>query len=168
MLGFAPECHNVTVSNSGSASLFQQGENPSAKCPNCSPVVWEGLLGSNDTSLLIKKILPEITAINEVLGCCEPIVCLPTKTNHCSLEEIPTQWKGKFYQPFKDSLSEAAYFSEWFLLQMLNNMSLPKGLTVEGVVQLASVHMVSYLNFSSYCILIFIDSNGYDRKYCHG
>ncbi|RHZ24026.1 hypothetical protein DYB37_003667 [Aphanomyces astaci] len=41
-----------------------------------------------------------------------------------------------------DSLSEAQFLSEWFLLQSLNNMSLPPAMTLADVVSLGVIHKV--------------------------
>ncbi|RHY14457.1 hypothetical protein DYB25_010694, partial [Aphanomyces astaci] len=42
----------------------------------------------------------------------------------------------------EDSLSEAQFLSEWFLLQSLNNMSLPPAMTLADVVSLGVIHKV--------------------------
>ncbi|RHY34353.1 hypothetical protein DYB32_000991 [Aphanomyces invadans] len=47
-----------------------------------------------------------------------------------------------FYDPWHDSLSEAQFLSEWFLLQSLNNMSLPPSMALDDVVALGAIHKV--------------------------
>lgn len=152
--------------------LFEQGQDPTANCPVCSragpaflfrvsmvhclsthiglrqPTVYEGIVGRNDTRFVVEEVKEEIEEINKLLQCCAPSVCaaddgfLPSQPQ-CDLFAIPTTWNGAFYLPWKDTLSNADYFSEWLLLQSLNNMSLPSELTFEKILHLARIHEVS-------------------------
>lgn len=113
--------------------------------------VYEGITGSNDTRYIIQEIRDEIAEINDILECCAPSVCAAAadtalsandSSGTCDLFGIPTQWNGAFYLPWKDTFSTADYFSEFWLLQSLNNMTLPAGLTFEKILSLSKVHKV--------------------------
>jgi hypothetical protein len=90
--------------------------------------------------------------VNELLQCCAASVCsinegpgsvdASESSATCDLFGIPTQWNGAFYLPWKDTLSNTDYFSEWLLLQSLNNMSLPSQLSFEKILSLAKIHEV--------------------------
>lgn len=130
--------------------LFEQGQDPTANCPVCSKTVYEGITGSNDTRFLIQEIRDEIEQINDILECCAPSVCEATTSalaaltamdnGTCGLFDVPSQWNGAFYAPWKDTMSTADYFSEFWLLQSLNNMTLPAALSFEKILALAKVH----------------------------
>ncbi|KAI9989668.1 hypothetical protein PInf_019953 [Phytophthora infestans] len=98
------------------------------------------------------KILPlaVLYARELCMKCCAESVCnideepgtsnLTEDSTTCDLFGIPTQWNGAFYLPWKDTLSNVNYFSEWLLLQSLNNMSLPSQLSFEKILSLARIH----------------------------
>jgi hypothetical protein len=106
-------------------------------------------VGRSDTQFVVNDIREEIEEINSLLQCCAPTVCAsssgewpPSPEAQCGLFDIPTSWNGAFYLPWKDTLSDADYFSEWLLLQSLNNMTLPGTLTFDKILRLARIHEV--------------------------
>lgn len=105
--------------------------------------MYEGITGSNDTRFILQEVQQEVQQINDLLDCCAPSVC--DTDDSCDLNNVPTKWNGAFYQPWTDTLSDADYFSEWLLLQSVNNMTLPAALTFDKVLELAKVHEVSHL-----------------------
>lgn len=113
-----------------------------------STAVYEGIVGSNDSRFVVHEVREEIEEIDALLQCCAPSVCendSDAGESTCDLFGVPTKWNGAFYLPWKDTLSDADYFSEWLLLQSLNNMTLPGGLTFDKVLQLARIHSVRLL-----------------------
>lgn len=113
--------------------------------------VYEGIVGRNDSQYVVDDIREEIEEINKLIQCCAPTVCASSNVEwppnqqqqQCDLFDIPTVWNGAFYLPWKDTLSDADYFSEWLLLQSLNNMTLPGALTFDKILRLARIHEVS-------------------------
>ncbi|KAG7400040.1 hypothetical protein PHYBOEH_007108 [Phytophthora boehmeriae] len=154
MSGLYPSCKDLVPITKQTQLLFEQGQNPTANCPVCSKAVYEGIVGSNDTRFVLQEVHEEVAEVNELLQCCAHSVCnlgdeLNTpdrsdRSNTCDLFEIPTTWNGAFYLPWKDTLSNADYFSEWLLLQSLNNMTLPSQLTFEKILSLAKIHSVTF------------------------
>ncbi|ETN13506.1 hypothetical protein PPTG_08309 [Phytophthora nicotianae INRA-310] len=147
--GLYPLCTELVPITKETQSLFEQGQDPTANCPVCSRAVYEGITGSNDTRFVLQEIQEEVAEVNELLQCCAASVCSTdeepeksdsTESATCDLFGIPTQWNGAFYLPWKDTLSNADYFSEWLLLQSLNNMSLPSQLSFEKILSLARIH----------------------------
>lgn len=114
--------------------------------------VYEGITGSNDTRFVLQEIREEVAEVNKLLQCCAASVCKideepvnidsSESSTTCDLFGIPAQWNGAFYLPWKDTLSNTDYFSEWLLLQSLNNMSLPSQLSFEKILSLAKIHEV--------------------------
>lgn len=127
-------------------------------------VVYEGITGSNDTTFVLQDIREEVAAVNDFLQCCAASVCNLVEESvsmksaqssaTCDLFGIPTTWNGAFYMPWSDTLSNANYFSEWLLLQSLNNMSLPSQLSFETILSLAKIHEVAIRSFL--CILAIV------------
>lgn len=110
-------------------------------------VVYEGITGANDTRYLLQEIRDEVAQINDILQCCAPAVCAASNGNGtCNLFGVPTRWNGAFYEPWVDTMSTANYFSEFWLLQSLNNMTLPNGLSFETILKLSRVHKVRSLS----------------------
>ncbi|KAF1334664.1 hypothetical protein FI667_g1595, partial [Globisporangium splendens] len=146
MHGLYPTCPDLVPITAETRLLFEQGQDPTANCPVTSRTIYEGIVGANDTRYVIQGIRNEITEINDLLECCTPSVCSATSAADessnatCGLFDIPTQWNGAFYAPWKDTLSTADYFSEFWLLQSLNNMTLPAELSFEKVLALSRVH----------------------------
>lgn len=147
LAGLYPTCKDVVPITAETRLLFEQGQDPTANCPVCSKTVYEGITGANDTRYLLQEIRDEIEQINDILECCAPSVCdatasSPTAMDNatCDLFDVPSQWNGTFYAPWKDTMSTADYFSEFWLLQSLNNMTLPSALSFEKILQLAKVH----------------------------
>ncbi|KAF1794243.1 Histidine phosphatase superfamily [Phytophthora cactorum] len=148
--GLYPLCKELVPITKETQLLFEQGQDPTADCPVCSKAVYEGITGSNDTSFVLQEIREEVAEVNDLLQCCAASVCsiddepansdLIESSATCDLFGIPTQWNGAFYLPWKDTLSNADYFSEWLLLQSLNNMSLPSQLSFEKILSLAKIH----------------------------
>ncbi|KAK1945000.1 Periplasmic AppA protein [Phytophthora citrophthora] len=148
--GLYPSCKELVPITKETELLFEQGQDPTADCPVCSKAVYEGITGSNDTTFVLQEIREEVEEVNDLLQCCAPSVCninehpddadSSEKSATCDLFGIPTQWNGAFYLPWKDTLSNADYFSEWLLLQSLNNMSLPSQLSFEKILSLAKIH----------------------------
>ncbi|KAG6597882.1 uncharacterized protein IUM83_07692 [Phytophthora cinnamomi] len=148
--GLYPLCKDLVPITKETQLLFEQGQDPTANCPVCSKAVYEGITGSNDTRFVLQEIRDEVAEVNELLQCCAPSVCNPNDGSDdgnasessatCDLFGIPTTWNGAFYLPWKDTLSNTDYFSEWLLLQSLNNMTLPSALTFEKVLSLAKIH----------------------------
>ncbi|KAL3671529.1 hypothetical protein V7S43_003449 [Phytophthora oleae] len=148
--GLYPSCKELVPITKETELLFEQGQDPTADCPVCSKAVYEGITGSNDTTFVLQEIREEVAEVNDLLQCCAPSVCNidehPDDADSteisatCDLFGIPTQWNGAFYLPWKDTLSNADYFSEWLLLQSLNNMSLPSQLSFEKILSLAKIH----------------------------
>ncbi|KAI9916103.1 hypothetical protein PsorP6_008190 [Peronosclerospora sorghi] len=142
--GLYPLCKQLVPITKGTHLLFEQGEDPTASCPVCSKAIYEGITGSNDTRFVLQEIQTEIEEVNKLLQCCATSVCNDDEDSEdsatCDLFGIPTQWNGAFYLPWKDTLSNADYFSEWLLLQSLNNMSLPSQLSFEKILSLAKIH----------------------------
>lgn len=148
--GLYPSCKELVPITKETELLFEQGQDPTADCPVCSKAVYEGITGSNDTAFVLQEIREEVAEVNDLLQCCAPSVCninehpnvtqSSERSTTCDLFEIPTQWNGAFYLPWKDTLSNADYFSEWLLLQSLNNMSLPSQLSFEKILSLAKIH----------------------------
>ncbi|EGZ15814.1 hypothetical protein PHYSODRAFT_508446, partial [Phytophthora sojae] len=145
--GLYPLCKELVPSTKETELLFEQGQDPTTNCPVCSRA---GITGSNDTRFVLQEIRDEVAEVDELLQCCAPSVCdAKDKSDNasessatCDLFDIPTTWNGAFYLPWKDTLSNADYFSEWLLLQSLNNMSLPAELTFEKILSLAKIHEV--------------------------
>ncbi|KAF0691494.1 Aste57867_17296 [Aphanomyces stellatus] len=140
--GFLPSCAALTPVTNGTRLLFEQGQDPTATCPTASEAVYSGIVGGDDASNVARLYKPQVQALNDLLDCCEPVVCgqNDTDTSGCDLFDVPSQWNGAFYDPWHDSLSESQFLSEWFLLQSLNNMSLPGSLNLDDVVQLGAIH----------------------------
>ncbi|KAF4133793.1 Histidine phosphatase superfamily (branch 2) [Phytophthora infestans] len=148
--GLYPLCKELVPITKETQSLFEQGQDPTASCPVCSRAVYEGITGSNDTQFVLQEVREEVAEVNELLQCCAEPVCnideepgtsnLTEDSTTCDLFGIPTQWNGAFYLPWKDTLSNANYFSEWLLLQSLNNMSLPSQLSFKKILSLARIH----------------------------
>ena len=137
--GFAPEClTNVSISNDGARALFQQGQDASARCPLCAQVeldAWKG-------SYLSTSDLAMIDQVSDILNCCAPTVCPSSPQQRCSLANISSNYTGVFYAPYHDRLSTSEYFTEWFLLSALNNMTLDPALgSLENIVTLGALHM---------------------------
>ena len=117
--------------------------------------VYEGITGNNDTMFVLQEIREEVAAVSDLLQCCAASLCNLVEESAsinstqspttCDLFAIPTKWNGAFYLPWRDTLSNAGYFSEWWLLQSLNNMSLPSQLSFEKVLSLARIHEVRFL-----------------------
>lgn len=130
--------------------------------------MYEGITGANDTRYLVQEIRDEIAQINDILQCCAPSVCAAGEesgdagdedgddedddeddsesgSKTCGLFDVPSHWNGAFYEPWLDTMSTANYFSEFWLLQSLNNMTLPGNLSFEQVLQLSRVHKVQAL-----------------------
>ncbi|RLN02239.1 hypothetical protein BBJ28_00000229 [Nothophytophthora sp. Chile5] len=147
--GLYPSCKELVPITKQTQLLFEQGQDPTANCPVCSKA---GITGSNDTRFVLQDIRKEVAEVNELLQCCEASVCSadsktddifsPERPETCDLFSIPTQWNGAFYLPWKDTLSNTDYFSEWLLLQSLNNMTLPSQLTFEKILSLSTIHEV--------------------------
>ncbi|KAL4144612.1 hypothetical protein PRNP1_013741 [Phytophthora ramorum] len=148
--GLYPSCKDLVPITKETQLLFEQGQDPTANCPVCSKAVYEGITGSTDTRFVLQEIREEVAEVNDLLQCCAASVCnideMPgdvdasESSEKCDLFGIPTQWNGAFYLPWKDTLSNTDYFSEWLLLQSLNNMSLPSQLTFDKVLSLAKIH----------------------------
>ncbi|KAG7393890.1 hypothetical protein PHYPSEUDO_000067 [Phytophthora pseudosyringae] len=148
--GLYPSCRELVPITKETQLLFEQGQDPTANCPVCSKAVYEGITGSNDTRFVLQEIREEVAEVNELLQCCAASVCSVDEESQssdssensatCDLFGIPTQWNGAFYLPWKDTLSGTDYFSEWLLLQSLNNMSLPSQLSFEKILSLAKIH----------------------------
>uniref|UniRef100_K3WGU2 Histidine acid phosphatase n=1 Tax=Globisporangium ultimum (strain ATCC 200006 / CBS 805.95 / DAOM BR144) TaxID=431595 RepID=K3WGU2_GLOUD len=145
MHGLYPTCPDLVPITAETRLLFEQGQDPTANCPVTSRTIYEGIAGANDTRYVIQNIRNEITEINDLLECCASSVCSATEADEssnatCGLFDIPTQWNGAFYAPWKDTFSTADYFSEFWLLQSLNNMTLPAELSFEKILALSRVH----------------------------
>uniref|UniRef100_A0AAV1SZD6 Acid phosphatase n=1 Tax=Peronospora matthiolae TaxID=2874970 RepID=A0AAV1SZD6_9STRA len=148
--GLYPLCEELVPMTEKTQFLFEQGQDPTAKCPVCSKAMYEGITGNNDTMFVLPEIREEVAVVNDVLQCCAASVCnlieesasinSTQSPTTCDLFGIPTKWNGAFYLPWRDTLSNADYFSEWLLLQSLNNMSLPSQLSFEKVLSLAKIH----------------------------
>ncbi|CAH0475845.1 unnamed protein product [Peronospora belbahrii] len=148
--GLYPSCKELVPITKETQLLFEQGQDPTANCPVCSKAIYEGITGSNDTRFILQDICEEVTEVNDLLQCCAASLCpdnkdsrnidLSERSAKCDLFRISTQWNGAFYLPWKDTLSNADYFSEWLLLQSLNNMSLPSQLSFEKILSLAKIH----------------------------
>ncbi|CAI5740205.1 unnamed protein product [Hyaloperonospora brassicae] len=148
--GLYPLCKDLVPMTTETRLLFEQGQDPTAKCPVCSKAMYEGITGSNDTTFVLQDIREEVTAVNDLLQCCATSVCNLVEESAsmksaqssatCDLFGIPTTWNGAFYMPWSDTLSNANYFSEWLLLQSLNNMSLPSQFSFETILSLAKIH----------------------------
>ncbi|KAE8892769.1 hypothetical protein PF007_g3779 [Phytophthora fragariae] len=148
--GLYPSCKDLVPITKETELLFEQGQNPTADCPVCSKAVYEGITGSSDTRFVLQEIHDEVAEVNALLQCCAPSVCniinesdgdnASKSSATCDLFGIPSTWNGAFYLPWKDTLSNADYFSEWLLLQSLNNMTLPADLTFEKILSLAKIH----------------------------
>ncbi|TYZ63886.1 hypothetical protein PybrP1_006249 [[Pythium] brassicae (nom. inval.)] len=164
--GLHPTCKDVVPITAQTRLLFEQGQDPSASCPVCSRTVYEGITGANDTRYLVQEIHDEIVQIDDLLQCCAPSVCAAgeerasdadeegdedddsesrsgsTGANKtCGLFGVPSKWNGAFYEPWLDTMSAANYFSEFWLLQSLNNMTLPLNVTFEQILKLSRAHM---------------------------
>lgn len=152
--GMYPECSHLAPTTNQTRLLFEQGQDPTATCPVCSRAVYEGIAGAKDTRYLIAEHRDKIRAVNDLLECCGPSICalnesdsqspVPSSSDDgkCDFFHIPSKWKGAFYSPWRDSLSESEYFTEWLLLQALNNMSLPSMLSFERILELSKLHEV--------------------------
>ncbi|UIZ22736.1 hypothetical protein KXD40_003801 [Peronospora effusa] len=148
--GLYPSCKELVPIMKETQLLFEQGQDPTANCPVCSRAMYEGITGSNDTAFILQEIRQQVAEVNDLLQCCAASICIDDeKSSNISLSEsaatcdlfgIPTQWNGAFYLPWKDTLSNADYFSEWLLLQSLNNMSLPPQLSFKKILSLAKIH----------------------------
>ncbi|TMW56571.1 hypothetical protein Poli38472_006581 [Pythium oligandrum] len=143
--GSFPACKEIVPTTEGTRLLFEQGQDPTATCPVCSRTVYEGIAGAPDCRYLIQESREEIEELNSILDCCAPAACVSeggndTNASTCSFFDIPTTWNGAFYQPWKDPLSSADYFSEFLLLQALNNMTLPAELPFEKILSLSKIH----------------------------
>jgi hypothetical protein len=124
-------------------------------------IVYNGIAGAPDCRYIIHENRKEIHEINRLLGCCAPPVCgidppppppptprpagvNQTNTSHppheCSFFDIPSVWSGAFYEPWKDPLSSAQYFTEFLMLQALNGMPLPRGIPFHKVKELSRLH----------------------------
>ncbi|CAK4077738.1 unnamed protein product [Aphanomyces euteiches] len=140
--GFLPSCTSLVPTTNDTRLLFEQGQDSTAICPATSESIYSGVVGDVTTANLVRIYKPEIKAINDLVGCCEPVLCDLNSTASCDLFGVPSRWSGKFYEPWQDTLSEAQFLSEWFLLQSLNNMTIPPPLTLDDIVQLGVLHKV--------------------------
>lgn len=167
--GFIPHCTNDVPITSGTRLLFEQGQDSSPECPVASLADFEGMISAEDTRHLIDENKREMQKLNDILGCCKPAVCQQAKfrqllvasndaNDTCSLFHVASIWQGHFYQPWKDGLYDGSYFSEWFMLQALNNMEIPASLTLDEISELTRVHttemelstnMINSMNFGS-------------------
>ncbi|ETV92561.1 hypothetical protein H310_13224 [Aphanomyces invadans] len=138
--GFLPTCADLSPVTNGTRLLFEQGQDPTATCPVASHSMYEGIVGASTTDNVARLFERQIARLNAVVDCCEPVVCNSTAADGCDLFHVPSTWTGKFYDPWHDSLSEAQFLSEWFLLQSLNNMSLPPSMALDDVVALGAIH----------------------------
>ncbi|KDO20835.1 hypothetical protein SPRG_21323 [Saprolegnia parasitica CBS 223.65] len=147
--GFLPSaCAAVKPDTNGSRLLFEQGQDPTAACPATSQTLYKGIVGNATADNIVRHLVPEIQALNDIVDCCQPDVCavasarslLAGPPTTCTLFTVPSTWSGKFYEPWSDAFSEAQYLSEWFLLQSLNNMPLPPNKTLDEMVALGQVH----------------------------
>ncbi|DBA04020.1 TPA: hypothetical protein N0F65_009367 [Lagenidium giganteum] len=147
--GMYPKCPEVVPMTAQTRLLFEQGQDPTATCPVCSRTVYEGITGANDTRYIVEENKELIAEVNDLLQCCAPAVCdaslsssaaANTSNAQCSFFDIKPRWNGAFYLPWRDPLSESDYFTEWLMLQSLNNMSIPEELTFEKVIALSKVH----------------------------
>ncbi|OQR84358.1 hypothetical protein ACHHYP_13485 [Achlya hypogyna] len=142
-----PACAGVKPDTTGARLLFEQGQDPTAICPATSQTLYHGIVGNVTADNIIRHLAPEIQELNDVVDCCKPEVCTATsarsllaQASTCNLFTVPSTWSGKFYEPWSDAFSEAQYLSEWFLLQSLNNMTLPPSKTLEDMIELGAVH----------------------------
>ncbi|KAJ0399489.1 hypothetical protein P43SY_003366 [Pythium insidiosum] len=146
--GAFPACSSLVPITKGTRLLFEQGQDPTATCPVCSRTLYEGMIGAPDCRFVVAENRREIEELNTLLDCCAPVACAVNASDaaaasndtQCTFFDVPTQWRGDFYSPWKDALASADYMAEFLTLLALNNMTIPAPFTFEKILELARIH----------------------------
>ncbi|GLD99369.1 hypothetical protein PINS_up008088 [Pythium insidiosum] len=146
--GAFPSCADLVPITKGTRLLFEQGQDPTATCPVCSRTLYEGMVGAPDCRYVVAENRREIEELNTLLDCCAPVACALNSSDttamsndtQCTFFDVPAQWRGDFYSPWKDALASADYMAEFLTLLALNNMTIPAPFTFEKILELSRIH----------------------------
>lgn len=152
LLGLMPACVGHIKPRSELeyvGDLFNQGAYEHGTCTSASREQLDSLLGGSSDSYIAYNTAHEtlVADMQSIVDCCpDASLCAePTAgpnaaaedNNTCILQRIPTEWIGEYWAAISGPTGTAGYFSSFFTLMALNNMSLALGeRTLEQIVDL--------------------------------
>jgi 4-phytase / acid phosphatase len=107
--------------------LFNQGgyQTPQCRLPGKDEI--DALVGGNENDYGAYKYAHTtfIDSIQNVINCCSnKQLCQKNGAEPCTLSDIPMQYTGQYYAAINGSVYLAGYFSSYFMLAALNNMTI--------------------------------------------